>query len=181
MKGIKVVRPMGRKAKGFSLIELLLVLAVAVLLIVVGFVLYQQNAEGARSDQAQKQLLGLRSGIARLYTTPNYTGISAASIITAGQAPSNMVNGNALQGPWGGAVTVAAANWNGGTANAFTITFNNVPRSECNTMAAAVQNNFVGITVGSTAVKNATTAFNSTTLATACNNDSNAVVFTATG
>lgn len=181
MKRITNNRPRGHKAGGFSLIELLLVLAVLVGLIVGGFVLYQQNAEGVRSDQAQKQLLGLRSGIARLYTTPTYTGISAATIINAGQAPSNMVNGTNLQAPWGGAVTVAAANWNGGTDNAFTITFANVPRSECNTMASAVQNSFVGVTVGTTVIKNATTQFNSGTLATACANDSNNLVYTATG
>lgn len=171
-----------KKKKGFSLIELMLVLVVLVVLIGGAYVLFGTLSQGAKSDQAQKNLMGLQAGVKRLCQRAGQCPtLSAATVISAGQAPSDMVNGTALQSPWGGPVTVVATGDLGGTDNAFDYTFNAVPKSECNTFVSAVQNNFGKVVIGTTTVKEPGTAFALATAVTACDGggDNNTIVFTA--
>ncbi len=176
------VMSFNKKAKGFSLIELMLVLVVLVVLIGGAYVLFNTLSQGAKSDQAQKNLMGLQAGVKRMCTRAGQCPtLAAATVISAGQAPSDMINGTNLQSPWGGAVTVVATGDLGGTDNAFDYTFNAVPKSECNTFVSAVQNNFGKITIGGTAVKDVGTPFVLATAVTQCEagGDNNTIVFTA--
>lgn len=169
-----------KKQNGFSLIELMLVLVVIALLVFGAYVLFGTTQEGARSDQAQKDLLGLTAGAKRVCNRPGQcTTLTEANLITAGQAPKDMVNGTALQSPWGGAVTLVVGDLGTGTNNAFVTTFNGVPRAECNTFVSAVQNNFGKIVIGGTSVKDVGTAYDSAAAITACDNDANTLVFTS--
>lgn len=182
MKAMKQMKGF-KQQRGLTLIELTLGIAIVLVVITIGILVYNGLQQSSRSYSGESGLLALVAGVKQVNPNPSYTGLSATVIINAKKAPSNMVNGTALVNPWGGAVTLAPANYNGGTANAFAVTYNSIPASECNTIVNAVAPNFQVITVGTTTVKDEAAGTNPTaaTVSTACNNGTNNVVFTAAG
>ena len=53
------------------------------------------------------------SGVHSLHTSSvNYTGLTAAPLVNAGEIPSNHVRGTSIETPYGGAVTLGG--WDGG-------------------------------------------------------------------
>src|SRR5690606_23605866 len=86
-----------------------------------------------------------------------YTGLTSAVLIQTRNAPTDMINGSGatatLVNAFGGTVTLAAANYNGGTDNAFEVTFSDVPTSVCNSLVSQAQSSFPLIEVDSTTVK----------------------------
>lgn len=173
--------------KGFSLLEVLAVIVIVVIGMAGLYAMFGGGLAGAKGVNHAQQLTGLYVGGKSLYPSPSYTGISANQIITAGKAPSDMVNGTGagatLSNPWGGSVTVAAANYGTGTSNAIAISSPQIPTNECNTVINTVASTFNVIKVGSTTVKDdsAGTVLSSSAVTTACAaSGSNTVVFTAT-
>lgn len=168
---------------GLTLIELTLGIALVLVVIGIGILVYNGRQQSSHSYSGESGLLALVAGVKQINPNPSYTGLTTGVIISAKAAPSNMVNGTELVNDWGGAVTVAATNYNGGTGNAFAVTYESVPSSECNTLVNAVAPNFQVIIVGKTTVKNeaAGTYPTAATVATACVNGTNSVVFTQAG
>jgi len=182
---MKAKHSLAKKQKGFTLLEIMLALVVASLLIYAVFVIFRPAQEGANTQSAQNNLFGLHAGAKRICPRPgNCLTLDAAQVIQSGQAPSDMVNGSGasatLVSPWGEAVTVAIGSVGAGTNNAYIYTFNGVPRSECNTFVSSVQNNFAEVTVGTTTVKDASTPYSTAAAVTACDNDTNNLVFAGT-
>lgn len=184
-----------RNQQGLTLIELLLVLVVVLAIAVVGFVTFGQTSANQRAQAGQQALLSVSSGVRALSNGPNYTGITEAVLVTAGKAPSNLVNaaGTGINNPWGGAITVLAKNVNGGSSNGFMVCMTAVPRDECNSVIASTASGYPMISAGTTAcpatttlptagvVKNQYAATpivpTAASISTACNNESNTIVW----
>lgn len=172
-----------KKQQGVTLIELLLGLGIIVVILGVGIIIYNQTQQGSRAYTAETGVLSLVAAVKTVNPNPSYAGLSQSTIINAGKAPSNMVSGTALINPWGGSVTIAPATYNGTANAAFLMTYNDVPRSECNSLVNGVAQNFQVIAVGSTTVKDVLAGTNptATTVSNACNNDTNDIGFTSAG
>lgn len=172
---------------GLSLIELLFSIAIVAVVLTVAVVAYN-NVTGKNNALTEgRNIITLQGNVKTMVPNPNYTGITEALVVQAGNVPSNMINaaGTGISNAWGGAVTIASADVNGGTANGFTITYPSVPRQECNNIVTSVGDAFQVISVGGTAVKDdfAATPVALTTAATVtnCDNTSNTVVLTTAG
>lgn len=161
--------------KGMSLIELLLVVGLAAIILAGMFVAYNkvQSTNAANTESAN--ISTLRAGIKNLYgTTSNYNGVTGTILLNARAVPDSMrtATGTTINNSFGGAVTVAAAAYSGGTDNAFSITYPNVPVDVCAKLVVAVSQSFNIVTVNGTSVKNTSTAtgneVNIGTLATSC-------------
>ncbi|OJY94457.1 MAG: hypothetical protein BGP25_05555 [Lysobacterales bacterium 63-13] len=180
------VRLLPSKNKGFTLIELSIAIVAALVLIGIGLYFYNNVKNETGAMNATNGVTAISSAVKALYPNPSYTGLSSALLIQSGKAPQNMVSGTGasatLVNNWGGTVTVAPANYNGGTANAMAITFPSVPRSACNSVFSAAGANFQKIEINNTAVKDDSvpTAATAATVAAACDTENNSMVFTAT-
>lgn len=177
-----------KKQKGLTMIELMLGLLVVLVIIGIAIIAFNNLRSSQRTQGMQSQLLQVLAGVQKIAPGPNYAGVSAASLIQAGHAPSDMINDTSLVNRFGGAVTVAPATYGGGTGaadNAVTITFNGVPRAECNAVIANTQPTFPRIAVGTTAVKDqfgaTPVAYTQAATVTACANDANNITFTYSG
>lgn len=184
IKGRKIT--FSKKNRGFTLIELSIAIVAALVLIGLGLYFYNNVKNETGAMNATNGVTALSSGVKALYPNPTYTGLTASLLIQAGKAPQNMVSGTGstatLVNNWGGAVTVAPANYNGGTANAHAITFPSVPRSACNSVVANTSANFQAISINGTTVKDdaAGTVATPASIATECDSEDNSIVFTAT-
>jgi prepilin-type N-terminal cleavage/methylation domain-containing protein len=182
-----------QKQKGVTLIELMLGLVIISVIIGIGIIAYQKVQANARTYRTTSGILALTAGIKGIYTTPVYTNITPSVLICSGKAPSDLINGagacatQTLVGLWGGTVLLAAANFNAGTGNAYTITYPNVPANECNSILASIAPNFPKITAGTgtgTVLKDDSAAtpivFDPATTSTACANTANTIALTST-
>lgn len=164
---------------GMTLMEILLVLAIAAFILIGAVVLFNQADENSRGNRVQGQLTNLASTIRSAYmTSPNYTGLTAAGLITAQQVPPDMVSGTAIRSAFG-TVDIAPT---GANNDRFTITMNGLPRKACTNMLTSVSsgNNVVSIQVGSGSAYDVTASgpYNPVTAGGACTAARSNVTFT---
>lgn len=175
-----------RKAKGFSLLEIILVLAVAAGFIIGVFMLLSKTQAGSRADTESKNLSTIVAGVKSLYTSSStYTGLTNTVAANAKIFPDTMLNGSSVDplNAWKGSVTLAAAA-TGPSATAgssFTITDTAVPANECTKIVSGMAGSFYIVQVGSTVVKPAGGVVDIPSATTACNagGNSNTLVFTS--
>lgn len=172
-------------AKGFSLIELLLVLGVLAILLVAAFVVYPQVRDRNQANAEVSNLTTIKANINNLYASRggNYDGLTNEVAVNARAFPQNMVVGDAtaadaVQAAWGGVVAVDE----GATAREFTITYNEVPQGVCLGLVSGAAGNFSGIEVGTggTSLIDSNGQFDPGAAAAACAAaDGQTVVFTS--
>lgn len=144
-------------AKGFSLIELLLVLGVLAILLVAAFVVYPQVRDRNQANAEVSNLTTIKANINNLYASRggNYEDLSNVIAINARAYPPNMVSGTTANSAWGSPVNVAAnaAATAGMQPNrSFTITYNAVPEGVCLGMVSGAAGNFADITIDNNSV-----------------------------
>lgn len=145
--------------KGFSLIELLLVIGFVSVAAIAVYVTYNKVTAANAANTESKNIDTLRAGVKNLYAGQfGYAGLDNGVAIKGRAVPDNMVgaNGTTIYNSFGGAVTVAASTL--GTSgvsanNAFTITYNNVPVEICPKLATISGSVFNKVVIGSTTVK----------------------------
>lgn len=152
-----------KNAKGFNLIELMLVLAAIVILSALVFNQYQKYQVSQKAADSAQTLTLAATGIKALYTSGNFSNLTTQVAIDGGFFPDTMKNaaGNALENPFEGEVRVsgvAASNATAvtGTATAgryFGIAYDNVPSAVCVKLAGAA-GGFNGMAIAGTTVKN---------------------------
>jgi hypothetical protein len=178
-------------SKGFSLIELLLVLGVLAILLVAAFVVYPQVRDRNQANTEVSNLTTIKAGVNNLYAAKggNYTGLTKGVANQARVFPASMNNGTyttgqAITSSWGGDVDVAvntAAQGSYAANRTFTISYTAVPSGVCLPLVSGAAGNFTSIRVGGTTGTGATagtevitsTGFSPTDAATACSSSAN--------
>ena len=114
---------------GFSLLELLLVVAVGAVLLLSGLAVYRNVTNNAKINDGTRLLNVLKQETQRLfqgegrYESGDFTSI----LINSDVVPSSNTRGDTIRHPFNGTVTA------GGSADGstFDITYNEVPKSAC--------------------------------------------------
>ncbi|EQC2856510.1 type IV pilus major subunit protein BfpA [Salmonella enterica] len=174
-----------KSKKGFSLLELLLVLGIIAALVVAAFIVYPKVQASQRAQAESNNIATIQAGV--LYTSASsFTGLTNTVAVQAKIFPDNMLSGtgNAAKpiNAFKGNVTLAAAATGPSSAagSSFTITYDNVPAAECVKITTAAAGNFYTAKVGSKVVKAADGTLDVAATAAACNNaTSNTLVFTS--
>ena len=185
--------------KGFSLIELLLVLGIIAALAIVAFIIYPKVSAANKAQTEASNINTIKAAINSLYASaPDYSGLDTTTALNADVFPSTMVSsdGSSASNTFKGTVTVAASDDapSGASNSSFTITYNGVPTTECVKIVSAVAGSFYEVTVGAgssgssssgstsgTVVKSSSTALDVSDLASACESggDNNSISFVA--
>jgi prepilin-type N-terminal cleavage/methylation domain-containing protein len=135
--------------KGFSLIELLLVLGVLAILLVAAFVVYPQVRD---RNQANKEIMNLsviRANVNNLYASKpsNYTGLTNQVALDAKVFPSDMAPPGATQATsaWGQPVEVTSDNPSG--QRFFRTRYRGMSSNLCTLMVPSVAKDYEEIVV----------------------------------
>ncbi len=162
--------------KGFTLLELLLVVGVGAILLLAGIATYRLVTEGNNVNEAGRLLTTIKQQVQRLYQGQNTYGAAAdisTTLINAGVVTTTNTDtaGTAIISPWNTPVVVNSA-----VAN-FTISFLNLPEDACMQLSTVDVGNdpdFVSVTIaGGTAITTTPTVVQADTgcSATVANND----------
>ena len=176
-----------KSKKGFSLLELLLVLGIIAALVVAAFIVYPKVQASQRSQAESNNIVTIQAGVKALYTSASsFTGLNNSVAVQAKIFPDNMLSGSGNSATpinaFKGAVTLGVANTGPSSAagSSFTITYDNVPAAECTKIMTATAGNFYIAQVGSTTVKPAGGTLDVAATAGACSDaNSNTLIFTS--
>ncbi|HBR0320470.1 TPA: prepilin-type N-terminal cleavage/methylation domain-containing protein [Klebsiella quasipneumoniae] len=171
-----------KSKKGFSLLEILLVLGAIAALIVAAFMIFPKVQASQRIDRESRNLTAIQAGVKSLYGgRAKISSINTNSFIASKNAPENMIQDGKLINEWKGNVQVEYS----GNHGKYNIIYDAVPASDCSKLIAAVSGNFVSIDVyngnGGTQVKNLEEGKNIDIAATsaACFSEDNATIIFA--
>ena len=142
--------------RGFSLVEVLLVLGIIAVLAIAAFIIYPQVMSSSRANTEQSNIMSITAATKNLYQG-RYGAAGTNLLPTINQArgiPNSMNGGDFSAGAvitssWGGGValeTVAGAT--GGTA--FSLSYQDVPFEVCHKLIPALIPNFDTVLVGAT-------------------------------
>lgn len=152
MKNFKKARSQG----GFSLIELLLVLAIVAALAVAAFIVYPRVQAGRNASYEAQVLSAAQAGVRALFTTNNYRNLNKAAAFNAEIFPANMnLSATSIKNQWDGEVDVGPSTSAGAAASVagttpvryFRIVYTNVPADVCIRLVGAAVQNFGTILV----------------------------------
>ncbi len=152
----KIVLLKNRKSKkGFSLLELLLVLGIIAALVVAAFIVYPKVQASQRAQAESNNIATIQAGVKALYTSASsFTGLTNSVAVQAKIFPDNMLSGSGSSATpinaFKGNVVVASADTgpSAATGSSFTITYSNVPAAECTKIITAAAGNFYTAGVG---------------------------------
>ncbi|MCB1538709.1 MAG: prepilin-type N-terminal cleavage/methylation domain-containing protein [Rhodospirillales bacterium] len=169
--------------KGFSLLELLLVVAVGAVLILAGLGAYRLVSENNNTNQASRQLATLKQQVQQ--TFQGQTGYPAtANLLTTMNSlkavPSDMAIVGLAAGTLKGALGTVTLASPAANSTTFTITMAGVPRSACVKLAQSFNqdnsSDTTGVSIGGTAI--ASGGFTQTALSASCAAAGNAMIWT---
>ena len=150
MKSMKLPN---RLQKGFSLVEIMLVLGLVAVFIGVVFMTYSKVKSNSDVNTEVQNITAIQGGIHRLYASQsNFTGLSNAVIIAA-NIPANTTftpGSTTITNRWGGSVVAAPS---AAPATTYTITTDTVPQTECTDLASELAGNFRQVSINGTVVK----------------------------
>ncbi|WKS80941.1 MULTISPECIES: type 4 pilus major pilin [Enterobacterales] len=176
-----------KSKKGFSLLELLLVLGIIAALVVAAFIVYPKVQASQRAQAESNNIATIQAGVKALFTSASsFTGLTNSVAVQAKIFPDNMLSGSGSAAKpinaFKGNVTLAADKTgpSGADGSSFTITYENVPAAECTKIITAAAGNFYIAQVGDATVKEAGGTLNVAATAAACSDaNSNKLVFTS--
>lgn len=132
--------------RGFSLIELLLVLGVLAILLVAAFVVYPQVRDRNQANQTIVALSSIRANVNNLYASRpgSYAGLDQQTAINARVFPSNLLSGSGedttATSAWGGGLEVSADNPSG--QRHFRVRLNGMSSNLCTLIVPSVVQNY---------------------------------------
>ncbi len=154
MKNTVLIKNIKSK-KGFSLLELLLVLGIIAALVVAAFIVYPKVQASQRAQAESNNIATIQAGVKALYTSASsFTGLTNTVAVQAKIFPDNMLSGSGSSATpinaFKGDVVVESANTGPSAAqgSSFTITYKNVPAAECTKIITAAAGNFYTAGVG---------------------------------
>ncbi|MCK3083668.1 type 4 pilus major pilin [Escherichia coli] len=188
MKNTVLIQKIKSK-KGFSLLELLLVLGIIAALVVAAFIVYPKVQASQRAQAESNNIATIQAGVKALYTSASsFTGLTNTVAVQAKIFPDNMLNGSGSSATpinaFKGNVVVESADTgpSAATGSSFTITYSNVPAAECTKIITAAAGNFYTAGVGTAGnVKAAGEVLDVAKTATQCQTggNSNTLIFTS--
>ncbi|MEW9688126.1 type 4 pilus major pilin [Escherichia coli] len=125
-----------KEEKGLSLIESAMVLALAAT-VTAGVMFYYQAASDSNKTQAAiSEVMSATSAINGLYIGQNsYSGLTASILKNSSAIPENYKNGNQIMNPFGGNLTVDAADASAAGNFGYHLTLDKLPKSACISLA----------------------------------------------
>lgn len=171
MSKYEINHPRYRGQHGATPLQYLLFAVLALGGIALGFQLYNQGSASSKAMTIVQNNASLRAAVtAWSGNRPVFTGVSASQVVKTKKLPSNLIDaaGTGIQTDYG-PVTIAAASVNGGTDNAYTMTYAAIPTSICDSLVKTAAEDAAAIVVGTSTVKDATTTFDTATATNACN------------
>ncbi len=127
------IKALRRRQAGLTLVEVLLVLAIAAVAIVGGTVLFGQASDTQKTTQTMNDLNALAANVKTLFNTQADYGAANTNLVpslaAADKIPANMRTGaNLIQDQYGGNVTVISQQ------DAFEVTMPAIPQGACVTI-----------------------------------------------
>ncbi|MDQ2309640.1 type 4 pilus major pilin [Pluralibacter gergoviae] len=178
-----------KSQKGFSLLELLLVLGIIAALVVAAFIVYPKVQASQRAQAESNNIATIQAGVKSLYTaSSSFTGLTNSVAVQAKIFPDNMLVGSGTEAKpvnaFKGNVLVKEDSTGPSKAkgSSFTITYENVPAAECTKIITAAAGNFYTAGVGTAGnVKAAGEVLDVTKTATQCQTggNDNTLIFTS--
>lgn len=176
-----------KSKKGFSLLELLLVLGIIAALVVAAFIVYPKVQASQRAQAESNNIATIQAGVKALYTSASsFTGLTNTVAVQAKIFPDNMLSGSGSSAKpinaFKGNVVLDAASTGPSAAagSSFTIVYAGVPAAECVKIVTAVAGNFYITAIGNKVVKPAGGILDVAATAAACTNSlSNILIFTS--
>lgn len=139
-----------RKQSGFTLIEISIVIAIALILILGGITFGSRMIMSANVTAETENIGMLITNVRNLYQK-RYGNLTVAQAIALNLVPTDLLNGAALEGHFG-AIALAPGQLAGGGANtAIVVTLSNVPPDACTQLAPALLGFADELDVGATA------------------------------
>ncbi len=140
--------------KGFSLLELLLVVAVGAILILAGLAIYRNISQNTEVNEASRLINVLKQESQRIFQgEPAYTGLTNTVLTNANVVPAKYTTGaGVITTPFNTVITVTV---NGTNIDEFDILVNNVPQEACLKLGLEYTVNdsdFVSVTIGTTTI-----------------------------
>jgi prepilin-type N-terminal cleavage/methylation domain-containing protein len=155
------------RARGFSLIELLLVLAIVAALAVAAFILYPKVNAQRQASASVSDLNAMKAAVSSMYlsSTGRYPGLTTAIANQGRVIPSSLNGGDftataPIRTPWGGALSINVLAADRVTifgpdlvaGRAYAVAYTLVPDDVCGNFIAGAASNFQDITVGTTTI-----------------------------
>lgn len=145
-----------KKSKGFTLVEILLVVGFIALAGIGIYTIYAKVQVSNQANQESRNLDTLRAGVKSLYASrPSFLGVTNTVANNARVTPDNMRTDDAaaIINSFGGAVTVEPVNLGGGTNNGLRIIYTEVPSAVCSKLVTSAGVQFNSVHVAGTEVK----------------------------
>lgn len=140
------------KNKGYSLLELLLVLGIIAALVVAAFIIYPKIQASQRATNEISNISAIDAGIKSLYSsTADYSNINNTVLMNSKIFPQNMINSSNVRNSFKGNVVIKASSYSSGS---YQMTYYNVPQVECSKISIAVFNKFAQVQINSKVLKN---------------------------
>lgn len=137
--------------KGFSLLELLLVMGIIAALIIAAFIIFPKIQSSQRVNAEIGNISAIDSGIKSLYsTTVDYSGINTTTLLKAKVFPDNMILNGLVYNSFKGRVNIEPSSYSDGE---YQLTYYGVPDMECSKITSAVFNKFRQVQVNSKVIK----------------------------
>lgn len=147
-----------KRNKGFSLLELLLVLGIVAALIVAAFIVYPKVKSSYNASSEAKNIALIQTVSRSLYSAQgNYSGLYTTVLTNADAIPKGMINpqNGLITNGFKGYITVIAEAINGTTNTGFMISTDSIPSAECAKIISMIGSNFYTVRVnGGNYVKN---------------------------
>lgn len=142
----KEIAKIEKISRGYSLIELLLVIAFIAGALVLAFVTYPKVQATSRANVESQHLIAISTGLRSLYATArSFEGVGNRVMIDAKLVPDDMrVVGDVIYNVWDGTVSTVVANH----VERYMLTYTNVPAAECVKIATGAGVNFLALTIG---------------------------------
>lgn len=149
-----------QRQKGFSLIELMLVLAVMAALAVAAFFIYSKVQVARTANQTAQTLAQAQATLKGVFVSEKYDELTTAVAVAGKFFPPQMTSSpTTLKNQWDGAVTIngsdargAPITPGGAVARHFAIRYEAVPDDVCKRLVPSAALNFGRVVIGSTTV-----------------------------
>ncbi|HOV56411.1 MAG TPA: type 4 pilus major pilin [Rhodanobacteraceae bacterium] len=148
--------PTGRgiRQRGFSLLELLISIAVAAVIIGIALVYFEQVRAAQRDRDAVSGLHSLVAVIHQVYRTPNYGTLSGPVLAKASSFARSLADSSGnLMAPWGTPIQVGPAIYAGIAGATFQMLYTRVPTEHCTTLLKDSYGAFLKVQVGGVVLK----------------------------